>query len=69
MYLVGAARSLLRVPANDLYSCLMMKAQKFSSLFRHYAKHHGLPCDTLEYIFTDKIDGDDTPESIHLQRG
>lgn len=24
------------------YSCLMLKTQRFSSLFRHYAKHHGL---------------------------
>jgi hypothetical protein len=46
----------------------MFKSQRFSSLFRHYGKHHGLPKDALEYFFTGKIKPDDTPESIHLQK-
>ena len=46
----------------------MFKSQRFSSLFRHYGKHHGLPKDALEYSFTAKIRPDDTPESIHLQK-
>ena len=61
--------SIVRVPANDSYSCLMLKNQRFSSLFRHYSKHHGLPRDCLEFSFTSKLYPDDTPESVHLQRG
>lgn len=61
--------SIVRVPANDSYSCLMLKNQRFSSLFRHYCKHHGLPRDSLGFSFTSKLYPDDTPESVHLQRG
>ena len=68
LVLVGDVCSVMRVPEGDQYSCLMMKNQRFTSLFRHYAKHHGLPCEKLEYLFTNKIHGDDTPESIHLQK-
>jgi len=47
----------------------MLKSQRFSSLFRHYAKYHGLKKDTLEYFFVSELQNDDTPESVMLQRG
>ena len=57
-------------PASETnYSCLMLKSQRFSSLFRHYAKYHGLKKDTLEYFFVSELQNDDTPESVMLQRG
>lgn len=47
----------------------MLKSQRFSSLFRHYAKYHGLKKDDLEYSFCSLLENEDTPESVHLQRG
>lgn len=47
----------------------MLKSQRFSSLFRHYAKYHGLRKDDLEYYFTNLLENEDTPESVQLQRG
>ena len=55
--------------AETNYSCLMLKTQRFSSLFRHYAKYHGLRKDDLEYYFVNPLENEDTPESVHLQRG
>jgi len=46
----------------------MLKTQRFSSLFRHYAKYHGLRKDDLEYYFVNPLGNDDTPESVQLQR-
>jgi len=50
--LTGKERSIVRVAANNMYSCLMQKTQRFSSLFRHYSKHHGLPRESLDFFFT-----------------
>jgi hypothetical protein len=47
----------------------MLKTQRFSSLFRHYAKYHGLRKDDLEYYFVNPLENEDTPESVQLQRG
>jgi hypothetical protein len=47
----------------------MLKTQRFSSLFRHYAKYHGLRKDDLEYYFVNTLENEDTPESVQLQRG
>lgn len=47
----------------------MLKTQSFSSLFRHYAKYHGLRKDDLEYYFVNPLENEDTPESVNLQRG
>mmetsp|Transcript_32702 Transcript_32702/g.48019 ORF Transcript_32702/g.48019 Transcript_32702/m.48019 type:complete len:411 (-) Transcript_32702:428-1660(-) len=47
----------------------MLKSQRFSSLFRHYAKYHGLRKDDLEYYFVNPLENEDTPESVQLQRG
>ena len=55
--------------AETNYSCLMLKTQRFSSLFRHYAKYHGLRKDDLEYYFVNALENEDTPETVHLQRG
>ncbi len=44
----------------------MTKNQRFSSLFRHYAKHHGLKKDELEYTFVDVLNPEDSPESVYL---
>eukprot|EP00536_Pseudo-nitzschia_multiseries_P009871 jgi/Psemu1/306883/fgenesh1_kg.287_\ len=47
----------------------MLKTQRFSSLFRHYAKYHGLRKDDLEYYFVNPLENEDTPETVQLQRG
>ncbi|KAF1781444.1 P-loop containing nucleoside triphosphate hydrolase [Phytophthora cactorum] len=52
LVLTGKERSIVRVAANNMYSCLMQKTQRFSSLFRHYSKHHGLPRESLDFFFT-----------------
>ncbi|DBA04374.1 TPA: hypothetical protein N0F65_002136, partial [Lagenidium giganteum] len=68
LVLTGKERSIVRVPANNTYSCLMQKTQRFSSLFRHYSKHHGLPREALDFFFTNCLDPEDSPESVHLQK-
>jgi len=42
--------------------------QTFSSLFRHYAKHHGLRKEELIFTFTEELLPDDSPASVHLQK-
>ena len=69
MYLTGSENTIRRVTAETNYSCLMLKTQRFSSLFRHYAKYHGLRKDDLEYYFVNPLENEDTPETVHLQRG
>jgi speckle-type POZ protein len=69
LYLSGTENTLRRVTAETNYSCLMLKTQRFSSLFRHYAKYHGLRKDDLEYYFCNILENEDTPESVQLQRG
>ncbi len=69
MYLSGSENTIQRVTAETNYSCLMLKTQRFSSLFRHYAKYHGLRKDDLEYYFVNPLENEDTPESVQLQRG
>lgn len=34
---------------------------------RHYAKHHGLDKETLVFSFTEELQSEDTPESVHMQ--
>mmetsp|Transcript_15026 Transcript_15026/g.22872 ORF Transcript_15026/g.22872 Transcript_15026/m.22872 type:complete len:362 (-) Transcript_15026:1630-2715(-) len=68
LYLTGTESTVLRVTAETNYSCLMLKTQRFSSLFRHYAKYHGLRKDDLEYYFVNLLEHEDTPESVQLQR-
>jgi speckle-type POZ protein len=69
LYLQGTENTIRRVTAETNYSCLMLKTQRFSSLFRHYAKYHGLRKDDLEYYFVNLLENEDTPESVQLQRG
>ena len=69
LFLVGTQHTELRVNASTNYSCLMQKAQRFHSLFRHYAKYHGLRKDELEYYFVSYLGDNDTPETVQLQRG
>lgn len=69
LYLEGQENTIRRVVADTNYSCLMLKTQRFSSLFRHYAKYHGLRKDDLEYYFVNPLENEDTPESVQLQRG
>lgn len=69
LYLTGTETTIRRVTAETNYSCLMLKTQRFSSLFRHYAKYHGLRKDDLEYYFVNPLENEDTPESVQLQRG
>ncbi len=66
---VASENTIRRVTAETNYSCLMLKSQRFSSLFRHYAKYHGLRKDDLEYYFVNPLENEDTPESVQLQRG
>ncbi|CAK4082962.1 unnamed protein product [Aphanomyces euteiches] len=68
LILTGSERSIIRVPANNMYSCLMQKTQRFSSLFRHYSKHHGLPRESLDFFFMSLLDPEESPESVHLQK-
>jgi hypothetical protein len=68
LYLEGSLKTIRRVTADTNYSCLMLKTQRFSSLFRHYAKYHGLRKDDLQYHFVNVLKNDDTPESVQLQR-
>ena len=69
LFLTGSETTIRRVTAETNYSCLMLKTQRFSSLFRHYAKYHGLRKDDLEYYFVNLLENEDTPESVQLQRG
>lgn len=69
LYLTGTENTIRRVTAETNYSCLMLKTQRFSSLFRHYAKYHGLRKEDLEYYFVNLLENEDTPESVQLQRG
>ena len=69
LYLSGSENTIRRVTAETNYSCLMLKTQRFSSLFRHYAKYHGLRKDDLEYYFVNPLENEDTPETVQLQRG
>jgi len=69
LFLTGSENTLKRVTAETNYSCLMLKTQRFSSLFRHYAKYHGLRKDDLEYYFCNLLKNEDTPELVQLQRG
>jgi hypothetical protein len=68
LILEGTERTITRVHAGTPYSCLMLKTQRFSSLFRHYAKHHGLRKDDLAFYFTEELQNEDTPESVFLQK-
>lgn len=68
LYLTGSENTIRRVTAETNYSCLMLKTQRFSSLFRHYAKYHGLRKDDLEYYFVNPLGNEDTPETVQLQR-
>mmetsp|Transcript_20304 Transcript_20304/g.30010 ORF Transcript_20304/g.30010 Transcript_20304/m.30010 type:complete len:345 (+) Transcript_20304:128-1162(+) len=68
LILEGKERTIVRVRADTPYSCLMLKNQRFSSLFRHYARHHGLRKEDLTYSFTGPLQDEDTPESVFLQQ-
>lgn len=68
LILEGSERTITRVAAGTPYSCLMLKTQRFSSLFRHYAKHHGLRKEDLSFFFCEELQNDDTPESVFLQK-
>ncbi|GMH82324.1 hypothetical protein TrST_g12549 [Triparma strigata] len=68
LYLTGSERSLLRVKSGNVYSCLMTTSQKMSSLFRHYAKYHGLRKEGLVFTYTDVLKGSDTPNVVGLKK-
>mmetsp|Transcript_14625 Transcript_14625/g.23014 ORF Transcript_14625/g.23014 Transcript_14625/m.23014 type:complete len:224 (+) Transcript_14625:124-795(+) len=51
-----------------LYSCVMLHGQRFSSLFRHYARYHNLNGEDFEYRFNGNlIDPKDTPRTLGLE--
>lgn len=66
LFLEGTLRKLPRVIKGEPYPCQMQKSQAFSCLFRHYAKHNGLRKEDLVFYFTDELQPDQTPESVHL---
>jgi speckle-type POZ protein len=66
LYLEGNNKRLLRVSKGYSYSVQMVRNQQMSCLFRHFGKHHGLEKEDLEFTFVDKLQNEDTPESIHL---
>eukprot|EP01031_Cornospumella_fuschlensis_P029234 gene29234-35289_t len=68
LYLEGGVRKLPRVAQGEAYPCQMQKAQNFSCLFRHYAKHNGLKKEDLVFTFVDELLPDQTPESVHLMQ-
>jgi speckle-type POZ protein len=83
LFLIGSCKSIRRVPkgncgshdqlcayylSGDRYLVQMQKTQTFRSLFRHYAKYHGLSKDELVYSFVNEIDNEDTPEGVHMMR-
>lgn len=66
LYLEGGIRKLFRVATGVSYPCQMQKNQNFSCLFRHYAKHNGLRKEDLIFEFTDELQSEQSPESVHL---
>ena len=52
--------------SGERYPVQMQKNQSFNTLFRHYAKYHGLCKEKLVYFFVDKLKNEDTPESVHI---
>lgn len=62
----GSHASITRVEEGNEYSCVMQYSQRFSTLFRHYAKNHGLSEEDLEFRFVEELLRNDTPESVHL---
>jgi speckle-type POZ protein len=69
LYFTSSEGTILRVTAETNYLCFMLKSQRFSSLFRHYAKYKGLTKDDLEFYFVNPLENEDTPESVQFQRG
>lgn len=62
--------TICKVTAETDYECLMLRIQRFGSLFRHYAKYKGLREEDLEYFFdNNRLDIKDTPNSVQLQSG
>jgi hypothetical protein len=70
LYLNGSDENTIqRVTAETTtYTCMMLKTQPFASLFRQYAKQHGLREEELEFCFVDPLRKDDTPYSVQLLR-
>lgn len=68
LYLTGSERSLLRVKSGNTYSCLMTTQQKMSSLFRHYAKYHGLRKESLIFTYVEVLKPADTPSLVGLKK-
>eukprot|EP00588_Corethron_pennatum_P019659 CAMPEP_0194331970 /NCGR_PEP_ID=MMETSP0171-20130528/57525_1 /TAXON_ID=218684 /ORGANISM="Corethron pennatum, Strain L29A3" /LENGTH=498 /DNA_ID=CAMNT_0039093651 /DNA_START=79 /DNA_END=1572 /DNA_ORIENTATION=- len=58
-----------RVLVGTNYRCVMLKNQRFASLFRQYANYHGLRKDDLEYYFVDLLENEGTPMNANLKRG
>ena len=60
------------VPKGMHYDALMLYGQRFSSLFRHYAKKHSLNPESLEYYDASPssklLDPTDTPKTLSMGR-
>lgn len=58
------------VAAETKYPCLMLRIQRFGSLFKHYAKTHHLAENDLEFRYLEKVlQKTDTPKIIDFQNG
>ena len=68
LFLVGSCKTIKRVSQDNRYPVQMLKTQSFGSLFRHYAKYHGLCKDDLIFSFVNELGPEDTPESVHIMR-
>lgn len=55
LVLAGPTRSIVRVEKGQTAEGYMLKNQRFSSLFRWYAKTHGLRKEELAFSFTNRL--------------
>ena len=64
--LEGKEAHILRVKSGATFSARMKRGQRFSTMFRHYCKKHGLKIECLEFVFINVLQPNDTPDSIYL---
>ncbi len=70
LHLNGVERSVLRVDTDTSYSVFMNRDQRFSSLFKHYAKYHGLDREDLKFGFLGgELKATETPEGRGIIEG
>ena len=58
---------MLRVSRDAVYPVVMQRSQLCKSLFKHYAKYHGLVKEHLLFRFHSEIGGCDSPASLNMR--